>query len=182
MEQETQDMTLIGAEVTVDALERLVQWLYTGKYHLSPPDSAEQTQETYMEMARLFILAEKYVIADLKNDIIDKLFDLQAKQASPPQMPVAVLVYENTPISSPFRQLLAAHEAWHIDPKWYDSEGFLQQLRSIPDFAADVAVQLGKQLNGKIDLRSKRISPYSMQLAAPSLKCHKERDHDKSVR
>lgn len=140
-------MDLSGTEVTLDAVNRFVEWLYTHCYALS--STSNETQERYMELARLFVFAEKYVVVDLKNDIIDKLFDIKAKCVNPPQMPLVRYVYENTPMGAPFRQLLVAHYTWHIGMKWCGHEATPSKLYEIPEFAADLVVSLGKRLEGK---------------------------------
>lgn len=149
VENTTQSMTLSGTEVTLDALERLVEWLYTQSYTLSSTDSQEVTSERYMELARLFVLAEKYVIVDLKNDIIDQLFLTKKQTASPPPFAVVSYVYEHTPMNSPFRLLLVAHYTWHIGMKWYEWTTTPSHLQKFPDFAADLAVSFGKKSLGK---------------------------------
>ena len=142
-------MTLSGTEVTVDAVNRFVEWLYTHCYGLSSTGTADKVHERYMELARLFVFAEKYDVVDLKNDIIDKLFESRAKTAVPPQLPLIRYIYENTPMGSPFRRLLVAHYTWHINMDWYGRESTPAWLYENSEFAADLAVSLGKQLNVK---------------------------------
>ena len=148
VETTAQEMTLSGPEITIEAMELLVQWLYTKRYELKPV-SLDDTQGRFMQLASLFVLAEEYIMVDLKNNIIDRLFELQSARFQPPQMPVIEFIYENTPISSPFRLLLAAYCAWHIDMDWYAGAETIQCLHSNPMFAGDLAVQLGKRLSGK---------------------------------
>ena len=147
-ETTAQEMTLSGPEITIQAMELLVQWLYTKDYDLKPIRKGD-TQGRYMQLASLFVLAEEYIMVDLKNNIIDRLFELQAARLQPPQIPIIEVIYENTPISSPFRLLLAAYYAWHVDMDWYAGAESTKVLHSHPIFAADVAVQMGKRLSGK---------------------------------
>ena len=147
-ETTAQEMTLSGPEITIEATEMLVQWLYTKRYELKPIRE-DDTQGRYMQLAALFVLAEKYIIVDLKNNIVDKLFELQATNFQPPQMAVAIFIYDNTPISSPFRLLLAAFFAWHVDMAWFDNTDVTNFLRFNPGLAADLAAQMGKRLSGK---------------------------------
>ncbi|KAG7005970.1 hypothetical protein G7Y79_00017g043520 [Physcia stellaris] len=149
VETSTQSMDLSGTEVTVDAVNRFVEWLYTRCYALSSTSTPQETQERYMELARLFIFAEEYIVVDLKNDIVDKLFDIKAKCVDPPRLPLVRYVYENTPMGSPFRQLLVAYYSWHIDMEWYGREAISTQLYKNPEFTTDLAVSLGKRLDGK---------------------------------
>lgn len=141
-----QEITLNSPEIPVEASERLVQWLYTKNYALSPIIQ-ENTQDRYMDLAALFVLAEIYVIADLKNSVVDKLFELQAKRFQPALIPIVEYVYKNTPVSSPFRYLLAAYYAWEIGMDWYTNANTHNHLRSDPEFAADVAIHMGKRLS-----------------------------------
>ena len=61
-----------------DAFESLVQWIYFKKYKVDPAavrDSVEKTQELYMNLVDTYVLADKYNVLDLKNEIMDQLVD-----------------------------------------------------------------------------------------------------------
>ena len=161
-------MTLSGPEITIEAMELLVEWLYTKGYDLKPI-SKNDTQGCYMQLASLFVLAEKYIMVDLKNNIVDQLFELQAANLQPPQIPVVEFIYENTPVSSPFRLLLAAYSAWHVDMDWCAQTETTKTLHSNPCFAADLAVQMGKRLSGKHN--SPYTQPASLLYSSDSESC-----------
>lgn len=137
------------------SVERMIQWLYTGKYELTVPVSAGTSAECYMQLAKLNTLADKYDIYLLKNHIVDELFDLikPPRNIQPPQIPVIAYVYENTTEESSFRKLLVAWCVYRIDLKWYEDKATRVELAKLSqDFAIDLAMAFGvriKQPNQK---------------------------------
>lgn len=132
-----------------NSVQRMIQWLYTKKIELTVPVSAKTSEECYMQMAKLNTIADKYDICQLKNHIVDELFDLKKppRYFQPPQLAIAVYVYNNTTGGSSFRKLLVAWYVYHIDLKWYDLEGTQDMLVEAPqDFAIDLARALGARL------------------------------------
>ena len=149
VETRTQSLDLDSSEVSIKSLEQLVQWLYSDDYEL--PEVAgnpDIVRERYMELANLYVFAEKYVIVDLKNSIIKEIWNLLKVDQFPASTDIH-RIYDNTPDSSPCRRLLAAGDAWRIDMIWYDKPSASERLRCHTDFAADVALELGKRLSGK---------------------------------
>lgn len=142
-------MILSGSEVSIGSLERFVQWLYSGDYELSHVVDKQSTREQYRQLAELYVFGEKYVVVDLKNNIIDKLFELKKTQYEPPTNRILTYVYENTPPKSAFRELLVAHYTWHVNMEWYDRAATADKLYANPEFAADLAIQMGKRLSGE---------------------------------
>ena len=129
-----------------DFFGSMIQWLYTQKLHLTMPVSLETSNVCYMKLAKLNALAEKYDIRSLKNDIIDKLFDLgpTPKKFKPPQIPPTRYVYDTTSERSSFRKLLVAWNTYHIDYVWYEKDTTRNMLAGVsPDFALDLAIEFG---------------------------------------
>ena len=129
-----------------DSIGRMIQWLYTRKFHLTAPVSKETSDHCYMELAKLNTLAEKYDIYLLKNHIVDELFALTKppKNFGAPRLPVVKHVYNNTMARSSFRTLLVAWYAYRIDFNWYELDATREHLAEIPhDFAIDLALELG---------------------------------------
>ena len=60
-------------EDDVDSFNNLVQWLYTQRCEL--PDDAGPHPSTALSAIKMFVLAEKYGIADLKSLITRNLFN-----------------------------------------------------------------------------------------------------------
>ena len=121
----------------------MIQWLYTKEFDLTVPASKGTSAECYMQLAKLNTLAEKYDIYLLKNDIVDKLFDLrnpskvQTTNFLPPPIPAIKHVYDNTTERSSFRKLIVAWHAYHIGFEWYDKETTRDVLAKLShDFAS----------------------------------------------
>lgn len=128
-----------------DSVERMIQWLYTKKIHLTTPVSRETSRVCYMELAKLNALAEKYDIRSLRNDIIDEAFNLEKppKNFEPPQIRPIKYVYETTSERSSLRKLIVAWYAYRIDFKWYEKDTTRHELAGIsPDFVLDLAMEL----------------------------------------
>lgn len=136
-----------------DSVGRMIQWLYTKKFGLIFPICEKTSAECYMQLARLNTLADKYDMYQLKNDIVDDLFDLSKSPRNilPPQMPVVKYVYNNTTAESSFRKLLVAWYVYGVDGAWYSWETTRDQIACVSqDFAVDLAIAIGiKQHNPK---------------------------------
>ena len=149
VEGTTQKMDLENSEVSIHTLGRFAQWLYTGDYQLSEANGLAGVREQYLGLADLFVFAEKYVIVDLKNNIIEKLWDFLNVQRKSPGFDVIRRIYDNTPSSSPCRRLLAVEFAWKVSLNWYEGRYAPKFLHYNVDFAVDVAIGLAKRLSGK---------------------------------
>ena len=129
-----------------DSVERMIQWLYTRKLHLTFPVSVETSGVCYMELVKLNALAEKYDICSLRNAIIDEVFDLfkPPKNVKPPQMPSIKYLYDTTSERSSLRKLMVAWPAYHINFGWYEKGATRDALAGAsPDFVLDLAIELG---------------------------------------
>ena len=132
-----------------DAVECMIQWLYTKKIVLAVPFSRAISEGCHMHLARLNTLAEKYDICALKNDIVDELFDYYKNHLCirPPQSPFVKHVYDNTTEKSSFRKLIVAWYVYHIDLVWYEKDTSRHELASVSqDFAIDLALELGARI------------------------------------
>lgn len=145
-ESSNRSMSLPDDEI--DAVERMIRWLYSEKIPLTNPISSETTSMCYWELAKLGTLADKYDITNLNNSIIDELYELQKppKDAYPPKLSIVHYVYANTTVQSFYRKLLVAWYSWHIDLEWYDNKGIRENLAKVPEFAVDLAIAFGTRL------------------------------------
>ncbi len=130
----------------MDTFERFIQWIYSGLYNISEFETQAGADERYLQLAQLYTLADKLRVRRLKNDIIDKVFEIKAKANRPPQIPTLSYVYGNSMEKSSFRKLMVAWYAWHIDFEWYSKEGTKDVLAENPEFTADLAMILAKRL------------------------------------
>ena len=134
----------------VDAVNRLVQWLYTRAYTLSPFDSEEHANERFHQLARLNTLADKYQIYALSRNIISRMREphLESERISPfpPRMSVVAYVYDNTSERSEFRKMMVEWYTWGIPMRWYDVKEARDDLLSVSkDFSVDLAIALGRK-------------------------------------
>ena len=127
-------------EDDIESFERFVQWLYSGVYALSVFKTREMADKRYLQLAELYILADKFQVPKLKNDIIDKV-NTTHKAYLPPLSAISH-VYKNTPTSSPLRKMLVATYVWSIDLTWYNEEEAEKELLMVPEFTRDLTVTL----------------------------------------
>ena len=130
-------------EDNADTFEILIKWLYSKR--LGDPATKRSWEMNYVYLARLDVLADKYDITGIRNEIIDAFFECQAKKVSPLSWETVALVYDNSTSSSMLRKLLAGLFAWHIDMKSYQDISFSTWLHEQPEFAADLAIAVGKR-------------------------------------
>ena len=134
-------------EDDADTVDRFVQWLYTKSYQLS---SSERSDEHYLQLARLYVLADKLQVCTLKDEIIRELFQIRkSNKLQPPSMSVVTYVFENTMENSAFRRLIVAWYVWHIDMKWYNYDTTAAEIAQVPSFAAALAICLAKRIGGR---------------------------------
>lgn len=127
-------------EDDADTVHRFVQWIYFKSYGL-PKDHAEQ----FMQLARLYVFANKVLACLLKNDIIRALFHLQSRDAIP-QMPVIAFAFEHMPEHSPFRKLLVDWYTWHVDLAWYGKSLGKEALEMVPAFTVELTSRLAERI------------------------------------
>ncbi|KAK0515912.1 hypothetical protein JMJ35_001946 [Cladonia borealis] len=94
----------------VDSVDRLVQWLYSEAYTISPFDCEEHANERFNQLARLNTLADKYQIDALSQNIISRMGEPHMERwripPFPPRMSVVAYVYDNTSERSDFRKMM----------------------------------------------------------------------------
>ncbi len=142
-----------------DTFEEFIQWLYTQNYELDK--EPEEGIDWMSKSAVLYVLADKYDVVPLKNDIckaIHKRYnDHEAPRAPKPEKELVAYVYKNTSRSSPLRKMLADWYTWHNDRRWFENRSIQKWLLHNPEIAVDLVVGLSQW--GELRLRSK--SPLS---------------------
>ena len=127
----------------------MIQWLYTRKFKLTVPVSAETSEGCYMQLAKLNTLADMYDIYLLKNHIVDELFDLAKppKNIMPPQLPLVGYIYNNTTGASSFRKLMVAWYVHRGNLAWYDKDSTRNALAQVPqEFTIDLAMKFAARM------------------------------------
>lgn len=135
-------------EDNADTFELFLRWLYTAD--IEPFDVSSKASSTtgFLQLAELYVLADKLDVGLLKNDIIDRMFEIQAQTSkNPPQHNVVSYIYLNSTRQSAFRKLLVDWHVWHIDYQWYCDKDRAEQIYAVPEFGADLAVRLGQKMN-----------------------------------
>ena len=117
-----------------DLMDALIQNLYA-------PESGFRQIDSRMELLRLYVLADKYDIVQVKNRLCYRLVYIIQRQ--PPSESEVEFVYENTTSKKkPMRRLITDWFIWAIESTWFNKEENRSWLMSVPEFAVDVcAVQ-----------------------------------------
>ncbi len=124
-----------------DTFELFLQWVYTKTWPLSTnPDGDER----YMQLARLYVFAGRYVVMELKNWVVDQFFEIYTKANETPGAEVISYVFESTTVSSPLRKLLARMYARNHQK--YKTGKWANLLYHIPDFGAALALAFADRL------------------------------------
>jgi len=132
-------------EDDVDTFERFLQWIYSGEYNLSGLETETEADERYLQLAMLYILADKLQVPRLKNNVIDKLFEMKAKANRVPQRTAVSYVFKSSMGNSQLRKFMVDWYAWHINFKYYN-EAAKEFLYQCPEFAADLAITLAQRV------------------------------------
>jgi hypothetical protein len=127
----------------VETIEYFIQWIYSQPYNRYPVDVSD---ESYPQLGRLYVFADKMQADGLKKDIVLQFLQLQRQAGvQPPPMSTVVFVFENTTKGSAFRWLLAEYYAWCMGGEWYQKSMNPGVLSEVPEFSADLAVALAQR-------------------------------------
>lgn len=128
-----------------EAFENICQWLYNKACELPPTNIGEGYSPFLWSVAKSYAAAEKYGMVALKNYLIDRFFVFGAslKSLRSPAPTIVQYVYRQTPTKSPLRRLFVAFYVWKSNPGWYEHDYTRRLMRTIPDFAIDLACTMG---------------------------------------
>jgi|SRR2546423_3123718 len=143
--KETADQTVSLPDDDAETVDRFTQWMYTATYSLASFDSLGEAQDGYLQLAQLYVFADKIQVYPLKNEIVQKLFDLRRNKKPQPQMPIVTFIYQNSNEKSAFRKLLVAWYVWHTDFAWYEKPGIADEISCVPEFAAELAIAFAQR-------------------------------------
>ena len=129
-------MSMSLPEEEEKTFDLFIQWLYSQGYELSS-DKDDDKCQNFMEPVKLYVLADKYDVTDLKSHIITILHALGNGKWVPDLATVAY-AYEHTPQNSRLRKLLAAWWACRVDLPWFCSEVAQGWLKEHPEVACAV--------------------------------------------
>ena len=171
-ESNRRSMDLIDDDV--DAVDRLVQWLYTKTYTISPFDCEEHANERFHQLARLNTFADKYQIHALSQNVISRMGEPHIERwripPFPPRMSVVAYVYDNTSERSDFRKMMVEWYTWGIPMRWYKDKETRDDLLGVSkDFSVDLAIALGQRSalpSRQVPFRSKQVHHEDLQSQA----------------
>ena len=124
-----------------ETFEDFVEWLYSGKFEISP----HPPNGIFTAALKLFVLADKYRVFELKNIITKQIFILGKNMQKPPSLTELSYAYEHTVQHSGIRKLLTDWQTWNIDLIWFERPDVQAFLRQHPDCATDLCVGLAKK-------------------------------------
>ena len=145
-------LTLDLQDDTPGAFELLVKWLYQGTIDDVGLLENDKKWDYAFACQQLYALSERLGLSVLKNAAIDQ-FRLGCFQAGLVPGPEEMLpVYEQTPVGSPFRKLVARIAARQImDPdSQRDAVTYKKCIEGNPDFAVDVINAIRQGVGGQL--------------------------------
>lgn len=135
-----------------NTVDRFVGWAYSS----SLDEDVEKETEINawaMELVKLYIFANKYLITGLESQLVPLLQDLAEKCSEAPQFAVVEYVYQNTiPTMIEVREILTTWLITKSDPmnlKWR-MQG---ELLALPECLADLATEFLARLSVRIGRR-----------------------------
>ena len=100
--------------------------------------------EQRSELLRLYVLAEKYDVVQVKDKICN--WFISAFKTERPSKIIVEYIYENTTSKAAMRELLADSFSWNRDLKWFSDEANRSWLLSVPELAVDICAVLANNL------------------------------------
>ena len=147
---ESSEKTMQLPDDDEETFELFVDWLYCPRYAILPEvkrdGDVDEEDEIFLQAFRLYVLADKLEIFNLKSLVIEALFaDLAVSKKFPYNASVAY-AYEHTTQYSGLRKMLADFHAWNVSLGWYELPIAQAFLRQQPDFATDLNVSFAKRI------------------------------------
>ena len=133
---EGSEMRMSLPEEEEHTFDLFIKWLYNEGYEISSEMDNDKAQ-IFMEPVKLYVLADKYDVTDLKSLVITKLFALRSESPVPGLKTVAY-AYEHTPRNSRLRKFLADWWACRIKLPWFRLLSSQRWLEEHPEVASAV--------------------------------------------
>ncbi|KAL8785471.1 MAG: hypothetical protein Q9195_008614 [Heterodermia aff. obscurata] len=150
-EKSTQSMNL--PEEDPDTIDYLVQWIYAKRFPFDTPFDAKAREKSQnimipvMQLAILYVAADKYDIIELKNDVIDQLWQLSGKTRNKVEIKDEIIeyIYENTIAGSRLRKLLVLWQANSAGSPSLLKKNMMKLVGDYPEYAADLLAEFSKR-------------------------------------
>ena len=151
--KETSERSMALPEDDAQAFDNILHWLYSGKFLNTTSstfkESREQAQEVYLQLAVLYVTADKYDIHGLQNHIMSYICELYRDDwPVAPGPSVIDYIYKTSSQSSPFRQVLVQWYVWSVDLSCYARPSTPQWLSQRLEFAADMVIEFALRASG----------------------------------
>lgn len=129
-----------------DTVDRFVGWAYSSSLDEDVEKETEMNAWA-MELAKLYIFANKYLVTGLESQLVPLLQDLSEKCSEAPQFAVVEYVYLNTiPKMMEVREILTTWLITKSDPM--NLIGRMQgELLALPECLADLAIKFHARLS-----------------------------------
>lgn len=137
------------------------EWLYTGTVGVN----IAATSETYVELAKLYVLGEKLIDAPFQDEVINAIVASSRKAdhngiRHPPSLLSISIIYRDTPPDSPARRLMADFYAFHGKPTWIAEDPVFYDK----EFLIDLSKAL---LNCKLNVHDAQKAKNGLDLGIP---------------
>lgn len=129
-----------------DTVDRFVGWAYSSSLDEDVEKETEMNAWA-MELAKLYIFANKYVVTRLESQLVPLLQDLSEKCSEAPQFAVVEYVYQNTiPKMIEVREILTTWLITKSDPMSLIGR-MRGELLALPECLADLAIEFHARLS-----------------------------------
>ena len=130
-----------------ETIDRLTQWLYFKQIqfdHLAIGKSKTYGSVPLMQLATLYVAADKFGILALKNTVIDQLWKLLARDKNEVRVGDKMIeyVYENTLPGSKVRRILIH---WQAHSASLRHKNMPKLVREYPQFAASLLARMSRR-------------------------------------
>lgn len=148
--EETLEKSMHLHEEDPETVDRMIQWMYFKQYpikHELVAESFDESEIASMQLITLYATADKFEVIELKNDVINRLYNLVSHKYFVFHDDSIEYVYKNTPPKSQLRRLIVEWHFWEQgeikqkEANWY--------IRKCPDFATDLLVGLSAKRQGR---------------------------------
>lgn len=142
--RETVEKTMKLPEEDLTDFGRFMQWAHEDIYPLAEFKMDGSADERVTELARLYVVADKYDVVKLKHNIIDRMFEI-GQCFSPTYGPphnIIRYVYHNTPRSSHFRRLMAVWYLGTRTSRMISTPAEDELERELPELKLEIAREL----------------------------------------
>lgn len=150
--REYEEKAVALPEDDVATVERYVQWIYSSQLI----SFSDVIADRYMEVAQLFVLADKTKTSELEKPLAEHVFIWSRSSSTLPDLRVVNYAFENLLDGHIFRRLLVHNYAWH----WHSN--FAHILDLVEEADSTFTAQLISKFRGRAE-KHNLPSPFSLE-------------------